>query len=64
MNRRIDLLIALVSALGSLGSGVVFATLGYSAMGLVGAVAALVPLALALWWQIGCRAAIVAQRSE
>jgi len=59
-----DLLIALVSALGSLGSGVVFATLGYSAMGLVGAVAALIPLVLALWWQVGQRAAIVAQRPE
>lgn len=59
-----DLLIALVSALGSLGSGVVFATLGYGAMGLVGAAAALIPLALTLWWQMGQRTVVVAQRPD
>lgn len=47
-----DLLIGTVSALGSLGSGVVFATVGFGMMGLVGAVCALVPLSLAVWWQV------------
>ncbi len=46
-----DLLIGLVSAAGSLGSGFVFAAVGYGMMGLVGAAAALIPLTLALWWQ-------------
>jgi predicted MFS family arabinose efflux permease len=46
-----DLLIGLVSAAGSLGSGVVFAAVGYGVMGLVGAGAALIPLGAALWWQ-------------
>jgi MFS family permease len=59
-----DLLIALVSALGSLGSGVVFASVGYGAMGLVGAVAACVPLALTLWWLMGRRTAVAAQGSK
>jgi MFS family permease len=43
-----DLLIGLSSAVGSLLSGVVFAAAGYAAMGMVGAIAALIPLALAL----------------
>jgi MFS family permease len=43
-----DTLVGLASALGSLGSGVVFSAVGYAAMGLAGAVAALVPLAAAL----------------
>jgi len=47
-----DLLIALVSAVGSFGSGVVFAAIGYGTMGLVGAAAAVIPLALVLWWQV------------
>src|SRR5574340_1587752 len=36
-----DLLVGLASAAGSLGSGIVFATIGYNAMGLVGTAAAL-----------------------
>ena len=47
-----DLLIGLVSAAGSLGSGLVFAAVGFGMMGIVGAVAAVVPLSLALWWQV------------
>lgn len=47
-----DLLIGSVSALGSLGSGVVFATVGFGMMGLVGAVFAVIPLGLAVWWQV------------
>lgn len=43
-----DLLIGLSSALGSLLSGVVFASAGYAVMGLVGAVVALIPLTLAI----------------
>jgi MFS family permease len=52
-----DLLLGLTSALGSLGSGVVFAAVGYGAMGLVGAAAALIPLSLAAWWRLGQRIA-------
>lgn len=46
-----DLLIGLVSAVGSLGSGIIFAGAGYRAMGIVGALAAAMPLLLALWWR-------------
>lgn len=46
-----DLLVGLASAAGSLGSGIVFAGLGYNAMGLVGTTAALIPLTMTLaWW--------------
>jgi MFS family permease len=50
-----DLLLGLASATGSLGSGVVFAGVGYAAMGLVGAGVALLPLLLTLWWWRGSR---------
>ena len=50
-----DLLLNLASALGSLGSGVVFAGVGYAAMGLVGALVALLPLTLTFWWWRGSR---------
>ena len=46
-----DLLIGLTSAIGSLGSGFVFAAVGYGVMGIVGAAVAVIPLALAVWWQ-------------
>ncbi len=55
-----DLLIGLVSAAGSLGSGIVFAAVGYGVMGLVGAGAAAVPLALVLWWQVSRPAMVTA----
>jgi MFS family permease len=45
-----DLLIGLASAVGSLGSGFVYSVLGYNAMGFVGAIVALVPLSVTLWW--------------
>lgn len=45
-----DLLIGLVSASGGLGSGVVFAALGYGLIGMVGAVFAIVPAAMTTWW--------------
>lgn len=44
-----DFLIGMVSAFGSAGSGVVFATLGYVAMSIVGIAASIAPLVLALW---------------
>lgn len=47
-----DLLIGLTSAAGSLSSGIVFAGIGYGAMALVAAGAALIPLSLAAWWQL------------
>lgn len=43
-----DLLVGLASAAGSLGSGFVFAAVGYSAMAWIGAALALAPLMLAL----------------
>jgi MFS family permease len=46
-----DLLIGLSSAAGGLGSGIVFAAIGYDAMGLVGAATALVPLTMAAAWR-------------
>ena len=46
-----DLLLGLVSAIGSLGSGFVFAAIGYRAVGLFGAVLAIIPLGLSLWWR-------------
>ncbi|HEX9014427.1 MAG TPA: MFS transporter [Chloroflexota bacterium] len=47
-----DLLIGLASATGSLGSGFVFASSGFTVMAMVGAVASLAPLLFALWWQL------------
>jgi MFS family permease len=47
-----DLLIGFVSTAGSLGSGVVYATTGYGITGIVGAIVAGIPLAMALWWHI------------
>lgn len=52
-----DLLIHMTSAVGGLGSGIVFAAIGYGAMGLVGAATALIPLTLAAWWRNGRRTA-------
>jgi MFS family permease len=50
-----DLLIGAASAVGSLGSGFVFAAVGFRAMGLIGAIVALLPLVLTLWWQVNRR---------
>jgi MFS family permease len=47
-----DLLIGLVSTIGSLGSGIVYAAAGYGIMGIVGAIVAGIPLGLALWWHM------------
>ncbi|HUJ77013.1 MAG TPA: MFS transporter [bacterium] len=45
-----DLLVGVASALGSFGSGVVAASIGYSGVGLVGAAVALLPLILVMRW--------------
>ncbi|MFA9490035.1 MAG: MFS transporter [Anaerolineales bacterium] len=46
-----DLLLGLVSAIGSLGSGFVFAAIGYRAVGLIGAALAIIPFLLSFWWR-------------
>ena len=46
-----DLFVGLASAIGSLGSGFVFAAVGFQTMGFVGAAIAILPLAVALWWR-------------
>lgn len=46
-----DLFVGLASATGSLGSGFVFAAVGYQTMGFVGAVFATIPLVAAIWWR-------------
>lgn len=47
-----DLLLNLASAASQVGSGVVYASGGFGIMNLTAAAAALIPLALAFWWQI------------
>ena len=46
-----DLMLGIASAAGSFGGGMMFAASGYWSLGLAGALAALVPLGLAVWWQ-------------
>jgi MFS family permease len=48
-----DLLIGLASAVGSFGSGIVFASAGYGVMGMFGILVALIPFILVLRWQLG-----------
>jgi MFS family permease len=45
-----DLLVGLASAAGSLGSGFIFAALGFNTMALISAVFAVIPLIFALLW--------------
>ncbi|GJQ34110.1 MAG: MFS transporter [Anaerolineaceae bacterium] len=45
-----DLLIGLVSAAGSLGSGIIFAAVGFGTMSIIGAVTAAIPLVMTVWW--------------
>jgi MFS family permease len=47
-----DLLLGFASAVGSFCSGTIFAVGGYAALSLVAASAGLVPLGLAIWWQV------------
>lgn len=45
-----DLLISLAASAGSLGSGVIYAGLGYGMINLIGGVASVFPLILTIWW--------------
>lgn len=45
-----DLFVGAASAVGSLGSGFVFAAVGFQIMGFVGAAFAVIPLVIAFWW--------------
>lgn len=45
-----DLFVGLASAIGSLGSGFVFAAVGFQVMGFIGAGFAVIPLGVAFWW--------------
>lgn len=45
-----DLLIGLASAVGSLLSGIIFASVGFRIMGIIAAVVSLIPFFLSLWW--------------
>ena len=47
-----DLLLNLASAASQIGSGVIYASRGFGVMAFVAAAAALVPLTLAIWWQL------------
>jgi len=47
-----DLLLNLASAASQIGSGVVYASGGFGIMSLGAAAAAIIPLALAIWWQV------------
>ena len=51
-----DMLIGLASGLGSLASGVIYAGLGYWAVGLIGGVLAAVGFAFSTWWTLMRRA--------
>jgi MFS family permease len=47
-----DLLLNLASAASQIGSGIIYASGGFGVMGLAAAAAAVVPLTLAIWWQV------------
>jgi MFS family permease len=47
-----DLLVGLASATGSLGSGFIFAALGYNMMAFISAAFAVIPLVLASFWTL------------
>ena len=46
-----DLLVGLASAVGSLGSGFVFAVVGFQIMGFVGAGLSIIPFLVVIWWK-------------
>jgi MFS family permease len=50
-----DLFVSLASAVGSLGSGFIFAAVGYQTMGFVGAGFAIIPLVITYWWTKNAR---------
>jgi len=45
-----DLLVGLASAIGSLGSGLLYATTSYTVASIVGGALSLIPLGMALTW--------------
>jgi predicted MFS family arabinose efflux permease len=45
-----DLLVGLASAVGSLGSGIVFAASNYTVIAIVAGVLALIPFLMSLFW--------------
>jgi MFS family permease len=47
-----DLLLGFAAASGSFGGGMIYARFGYGVLGLVAASASLVPLGIAVWWQV------------
>jgi MFS family permease len=53
-------LLGLATAAASLGSGLVFAATSYTAIGMLGAALALVPLGLTGWWMVWGRSPVVA----
>jgi MFS family permease len=59
-----DLLINVASGLGSLGSGIVFARLGYGLMSAVGLVVTLLPLLLALRWMWARRVPVLTPAAD
>ena len=50
---RRNLFMGLVTAGGSIISGLIFAGSGYAVMGIVGAILSLIPLGLTGWWMAG-----------
>jgi MFS family permease len=50
-----DLLIGLATAIGTFISGLIFASLGYGVVGMVGVALAVIPFGMTLWWQLGQR---------
>ncbi len=54
-----DLVVGMASAVASLGSGVIFAALGYTVMALAGATFSLVPLLAAIAWSRGANSSKV-----
>ena len=53
-----DLLVGLASAIGSLGSGLVYAATSYTVISLVGGVLALIPLGMVLVWMFRKKAPV------
>jgi MFS family permease len=58
-----DLLIGLVPAMGSLGSGVVFASMGFVMVNMVGVAFALVVVAVLVWWRLSTGARVMELQS-
>jgi MFS family permease len=57
-----DLLLNLAAAGSQLVSGIVYAIGGYGVMALAAALTAVVPLALAIWWQVAGRQVAAARQ--